>query len=1084
MKSVIQIIPGMEVIARNLRWEIIHGEEMGEQTRFRLRGIENATLGYEIDLLYPFEEIRTVQREIQPEKASPLKNWLVYHQAFLLEQSFGPDAMLAVQPGRLRMEPYQLVPLIRAIKMSRVRMLLADGVGLGKTIQAGLIITELIARRLVHRVLFVTPAGLLLEQWKFEMRDRFGLRIETVDRAKLDSLRRGTELGSNPFDHVPLGIVSIDFLKQESVIEKLERSSYDVIVIDEAHHCADAGSAGDRDSSQRRKLAEVLARRCDSMLLLTATPHDGNDRSFASLCELLDPSLVDGRGSLRGERYRKHVVRRLKKHITIPDPVNPGKTKPMFPERIVHPIGVVPASNHGDFIELQKELITLIAPELKRAFKTRNYSDILAWLALLKRSVSTAYACHNTLKVVRERFNFFLEDSQQLQEIRRQRISTLKDYEKRLQRYGTITAEEEEERCSLEAEDIAHQLASMQNAVRRGLYQYKKIENVVDHLDKLILLAGKARVTDPKIEKLIEIIESIRADEPGANILVYTEYIDSLIAIDEVLKRKKFGTVLTISGASRNREGADDEKSRSAVIEMFRTNDNMILVSTDSAAEGLNLHRRCHHLIHFELPYNPNRLEQRNGRIDRYGQNVSPQVRYLYLKGTFEERILLRLLAKYERQRSRLTFVPNTLGLDVTGDVEQARLLQGLMGEDEKLFNDEPVFFDIETDGERENMGADAATMELLEEIDRSLKGFRDAAKTHLWLGDRGLNAEDSTVREAEEARRRGSESSAIDLTSFVCDAIRLDGGAVSGIPSDGVFTVSPPAQWLYGLEDIPGYDPEERLVRLTTDIDIMYDTNKMPVGFIGRAHPLVRRALDRVRNQSFGGMRSGQDIRASAVQWSGEDYRLICTFLARIISSAGKELEEVVAVSLAPDGSVEVFDNPEQWIKLADANRAIKTSDVWKKCFEEWAPRFISSIGDAARKEFSVKALRFIEEQRKILTEERDNLKQWLQKRTEEITGGYAEEQGLQIDLFDQKTGEVKEVKRPDWMNLEDPLLRLKGFSMDRVQPHYRRAAADNIVTMYQQRIALLDARNDFRDPEIIPLGLLMLVPEERHVA
>lgn len=109
---------------------------------------------------------------------------MVYHQAFILEQALGPDALLAVQPGRLRMEPYQLVPVLRAIQMSRVRLLLADGVGLGKTIQAGLVLTELIARRLAHRILIVTPAGPLLKQWDVEMRERFGIRFTVSDRAR------------------------------------------------------------------------------------------------------------------------------------------------------------------------------------------------------------------------------------------------------------------------------------------------------------------------------------------------------------------------------------------------------------------------------------------------------------------------------------------------------------------------------------------------------------------------------------------------------------------------------------------------------------------------------------------------------------------------------------------------------------------------------------------------------------------------------------------------------------------------------------------------------------------------------------
>src|SRR5207253_7584136 len=134
-------------------------------------------------------------------------------------------------------------------------------------------------------------------------------------------------------------------------------------------------------------------------------------------------------------------------------------------------------------------------------------------------------------------------------------------------------------------------------------------------------------------------------------------------------QRAGLGEVLTMSGD-------DDDRTRSAITEHFRTRDGLVLVSTDAAAEGLNLQARCHHLLHLELPFNPNRLEQRNGRIDRYGQTYNPVVRYLYLQGTFEERILFRLIAKYERQRERLTFVPNTLGLISSTDAAAERLLK------------------------------------------------------------------------------------------------------------------------------------------------------------------------------------------------------------------------------------------------------------------------------------------------------------------------------------------------------------------------------------------------------------------------
>src|SRR5262245_57603767 len=151
------LLPGTEVQARGLRWEVVTSDSLGQQTLYRLRCLDGALRGQELDLLEPFEPIEAIIRDLRPDRAAPLRNWLVYHQAFLLEQALGPHALLAVQPGRLRLEPYQLVPVIRALRMSRVRLLLADGVGLGKTIQAGLVITELIARRVAHRVLVVTP---------------------------------------------------------------------------------------------------------------------------------------------------------------------------------------------------------------------------------------------------------------------------------------------------------------------------------------------------------------------------------------------------------------------------------------------------------------------------------------------------------------------------------------------------------------------------------------------------------------------------------------------------------------------------------------------------------------------------------------------------------------------------------------------------------------------------------------------------------------------------------------------------------------------------------------------------------------
>ncbi len=1004
---------------------------------------------------------------------APLPNWLVYHQAFLLEQALGPNALLAVQPGRLRIEPYQLVPVLRAIRMSRVRLLLADAVGLGKTIQAGLVITEMIARRMVHRVLIVSPAGPLLEQWKMEMAERFGLRLEVIDRGKLDEIRRGTELGSNPFDHVPLGLVSIDFLKQERILDQLERASYDIVVIDEAHHCMDVGNAVDREDSLRRNVAELLARRSDSLILLTATPHDGNDRSFASLCELLDPSLVDGRGALRGERYRSYVVRRLKKHI-----VDSRTKQPLFKERIVQPIPVAAdPREHTAFVAMQRELIGLIAPELKRAFRSKRYDNVLAWIALLKRSVSTVAACRETLGVVADRYQHFLVETAEAQELRRQRIKSLKDYARKYERFGSTTAEEERDRSLLEAEDLAQQLATLERERRKESRDQRDVSRLIDDMEAIIALADQARGHDPKLDRLIATIREIRASEPGASVLVYTEYVDSQRAALGALKGTGIGDVLTMSGE-------DDERTRSQITERFRTRDGLVLVSTDSAAEGLNLHQRCHHLIHLELPFNPNRLEQRNGRIDRYGQTFEPQVRYLYLRGTFEERILLRLIAKYEKARSRLTFMPNTLGITGSTETGQIRLLKGLMDEDRKLFQEEPTLFDFEQGDE--NQGADEHTLETLEEIDRSLKGFERAAKTNAWLGDLGLNAEEALVGEADQARNLGSQAERVDLAQFVCDAVRLDGGQVEGQLTDDHFVVHLPTSWLHGLDDLPGYDSGTRVVRLTTKMDVTSVGKGLPVGFLGRAHPLVRRALDRVRNLSTGATaRSGQDPRASAVQADVPEPTLLFTFLGRLASRAGRELERVLAVRVSRDGSWALLPSASDWYPLANPDKAIRTTDLWKRHFEKWAGDAQRLARDNVQEWFQRIAVEFASERRESLQKERTDQGAWLRKRAEEITGQARPVNAIQKGLFDDESETAAPAPaQAHWESVEDPADRLAAFHTDRDQSPTARAEAEGVLQLYTQRQSLLDALLDLRDSEVVPLGVLMIVPEHSHGA
>lgn len=1058
------LLPGTEVHARGLRWEVVTAEPAGEQTLYRLRCREQGVLlGRELDILSPFERLEPLQKPLQPERAARLDHWRVYHQAFLLEQALGPNALLAAQPGRLKFAPYQLVPVMRALRMSRPRLLLADAVGLGKTIEAGLILAELIARRRAHRILIVSPPGPLLTQWRDEMRERFGLRFEVMNRDRLDEIRREMELGANPFDREALALVSIDFAKQEKVLEELERTQYDVVVIDEAHHCAALGTAGDVEDSRRRRLAEVLARRTDGLLLLTATPHDGFDEHFASIVELLDPSLLDEPRKLRGDAYQRHVVRRLKRHIK-----DPQTGAPAFPEREVTPVPVACGPETAPrFAAFQQSLLELITPQVRRAVRGKRYGDVLAFFSLLKRSVSSVVGCRNTLETIGNRLAELVEQGEEDQETRRQRLRTLRDYRRRLERFGALSREEEEDHEQLEAEDIASELARAGDAgreLRRDRDRLKRISDARDHLRALARAAEAALAEDPKLAEVERVLREVRAREPRANVLVYTEYADSQAAIVERLAALARSGGLT--GEILALSGQDDDATRIAHTHRFAREEDLILVSTDATAEGLNLQRRCHYLVHFELPYNPNRLEQRNGRIDRFGQTQVPRVKYLFLEGTFEERLLLRLVAKYERQRRALGFVPNTLGF-VTAETDAfaGNLLAGVAEEQGLLFKQEPKKLALVA-GEDEDTSS-PAYREMLAELEKAFGAFGRAAKTFEWLGTAGLAAEDELLREADEARVRGGGLAVADLAGFVFDALRAEGRVVE--EREGGFEVHLDRSWTFGLEDLPGWDARDAVLRLTRDLDRLEDAKGRAVGFLGRAHPIVRRAVERVRNVQFGGGDGALDRRASAARGDGAKPELLATFLARIQSGAGRELERVIAVRIGRAGGGEVHLEAGGWLDLAAPDRAIATKEVWKRHFESWAKDALSRAEGLARAAFGDAGREFAARHEADVGTEQAQLREWVRERADQICGAGA-------------TGQMTllggEPARPRWAELTDPVERLAAFATDGANPARGRQEADGVVSLHRRRVELLDRRARLREPEILPIGLLMLVP------
>jgi superfamily II DNA or RNA helicase len=954
---------GIRVAARGLEWDVTEIEPLGQQQRVRLACCGGDLAGLEWDVLYPSEPLAVLRTDPNPEEAGSLEAWRHYHLARLLEQIPGAP----VCPGRMDIEAYQRVPLLRALDMVRPRLLLADGVGLGKTIQAGLIAAELLIRRRAHRILIVCPPGPLLRQWEQEMRVRFGLRFTCItDADGLRDARRGLELGGNPFDATALCLTSIDFAKQDRVLADLERVVWDLVIIDEAHHCV-----GERN--QRRTLAEVLAAKSDGLLLLTATPHDGHDPHFASLMALLDPSLVDGSGNLIGTTYRRYVVRRLKSHIRTPSGA------PLFRERVIMPVRV-DVTDRLAVRTFHQALSSLVAPRLQRSRDRKGLTDALAFVSLLKRSMSTIAACVATLRVVADRYG-----TKPL----RERQRALRAYRRRMARFGVLGATEDGDIAELEAEEMAANL-----------------DATLEDLHALIRLGDEAALHDPKLAALLLEIRLIRLQHRNANVLVYTEYADSQRAAVEALAGIG-GVVLTISGL-------DPEAERTRAAERCAEEDGIVLVSTDSLAEGLNLHQRCFHLIHLDLPYNPNRLEQRNGRIDRYGQRHDPEIRYLFLAGTFEERLLLRLIAKYEKARACLSFMPNTLGVSADPAGLHEPLFGGLA---EDLFSSMPrLIHSLDLAAEDTDS---QAYRDLLREIDRAFQSFDHMAVRHGWSsgGDRVGPA--PVEQDAD-----------IDLSAFIRSALTPE--------ADG-FRV--PHAWAQDLEGIPGFDRAAGLVRLTDDPKQMRDSCGRSLMYPGRPHPLTRRAIAAARTG-----------RVSAAR--GQALSLLMTYAVE----AGSWLSSVFALRLSPDGSV-----VEQPDFLLLANDAADLTGVWSRLFAEWAPdamalaalhavEFAEQIGFAAAAAY-----------RKRVDCGAVAAHRWLVRRANELCGSP-----------DPSIGDLFAPARPedDWRYCQVPEQRLARFAVDpSVAAADRRQAAEALAQLAAKSPA-------FPRPMVRTLGLLMLVP------
>jgi ERCC4-related helicase len=515
-----------------------------------------------------------------------------------LRHKFDPVSVAAI--GKIDPLPHQVEAFIKMMAMlrpqsgidGRIRMLLADDVGLGKTIIIGLVMKELILRKKINRVLIVCPSGLQI-QWKEELREKFNENFEII-RGKIDG---------NPYQEINRAIISVDVGRSDEKTHLLMQTQWDMVVFDESHRL--------KPGNLRYELASELSKRTKHLVLATATPHDGKIQNFIGLIRLIDNDMEYNNNAAELRRYLEpKMLRRLKEDIV------DFRGKKIFPERDEpQTINIDYSHEEKDFYDAVEDYVQTYYQKAEEANKS---TAILALYILHRRVSSSIQAGVESLRN------------------RRQRI---------LEPYLDSEAEEEDylsylnENCEREREDSERKLIGVTASITS-----EDVRAELAALDPLIEMGEELveRGLDSKYQKLLELLKDIRTQRPEDKIIIFTEFSDTLSFLERALTEENF-ILAKIQGGM----DIDEKKDQARYFERTAG----VLLGTEAAGEGLNL-QFANIAINYELPWNPNRLEQRIGRVYRYGQKKKVFIHNFMTAFPIDRAVLDRILLKMDNIRA------------------------------------------------------------------------------------------------------------------------------------------------------------------------------------------------------------------------------------------------------------------------------------------------------------------------------------------------------------------------------------------------------------------------------------------------
>lgn len=608
----------------------LSGETRPPQHLITLTSVEDDALGEELQVVWEIEPgARPIERGGLPRPDGFDEPRRL--QAFLHAVRWGAvtdaDHRNLQSPFRsgITLEDYQLDPVVRAVQMPRANLLIADDVGLGKTIEAGLVIQELMLRHRARTTLIVCPAS-LTTKWRDEMHDKFGLEFRIVDTQLLKELRRSRGLHVNPWTHFPRLIVSVDWLKRDIPMRMFRDvlpvmptypRPFDILIVDEAHNVAPSGSGNYAVDSQRTTAVRTLVPHFEHRLFLTATPHNGYSESFSSLLELLDDQRFARGVEPDREQLGRVMVRRLK------DEIVDWQGKPKFAKRVLVPIEVAYSEDERRTHELLSEYATLRSKAAKQA--GGGFATDFVLKLLKKRLFSSPAAFASTL----ERHRARLEGRVAADE--RKSAFDKGILKRAIEKVDEDYAVDEEYESALDEAVDAATAEAVELSSRE-----------TELLDEMRIWAERASGrADSKADALFKWLdEHLRPGGAWSNqrVIIFTEYRATQVW---------FANLLAARGYAGERlmqlYGGMDPEERDRVKAAFQASpqdaDVRILLATDAASEGIDLQNHCSLMVHIEIPWNPNRLEQRNGRIDRHGQRAAEVRIHHFVPAGFAESI-------------------------------------------------------------------------------------------------------------------------------------------------------------------------------------------------------------------------------------------------------------------------------------------------------------------------------------------------------------------------------------------------------------------------------------------------------------